>query len=222
MSIERKISDLKALLPEGVQLVAVSKTYPASVVKEAYDAGQRVFGENRPQEMTLKYNELPKDIQWHMIGHLQTNKVKQIAPYVSLVHSADSDRLLRTIHTEALKNNRIIDVLLEIFIAREASKSGWTERELLEYLDSGEYCGLTGVRFRGVMGIATNTEDETEIRSEFSRLHDLYARLKTDYFDENFDTLSMGMSGDYRIAVECGSTMVRIGSAIFGARNYNK
>ena len=189
-------------------------------IMEAYEAGQRVFGENRPQELAAKQAELPGDIEWHLIGGLQTNKVKLVAPFVSMIHSAESARLLRFIDKEARRNGRVIDVLLEVRIAREESKHGWDEGELERYLRSGEYRSLEGVRFRGLMGVATNTDEKEIVRAEFTRLRDLFVRWKGEFFDERFDTLSMGMSADYPLAVECGSTMVRIGSAIFGARRY--
>ena len=220
MSIAGKILSLKAELPDGVELVAVSKTCPTADIMEAYGAGQRVFGESRVQEMTAKYEELPRDIQWQMIGHLQTNKVKYIAPFVSLIQSVDSEKLLDVINGEALKNKRIIDVLLEVYIAHEYTKYGWDEYELIDYMLSGRYQELRGIRFRGLMGIATNTEDMDQVREEFLHLHRLYDRLKCDFFDDGFDTLSMGMTGDYKLAIECGSNMVRIGSYIFGERNY--
>ncbi len=220
MSIPDKISALKSQLPAGVELVAVSKTYPASDIMVAYNAGQRVFGESRPQELTAKYNELPKDIEWHMIGHLQTNKVKYIAPFVSLIHSVDSEKLLNVINAEALKNSRVIDVLLEIYIAREDTKHGWDETELVEYLKQGKYKEIKGVRIRGVMGIATYTDNMSQVKNEFMHLKELYEQLRHDFFGNNFDIISMGMSGDYEFAVECGSNMVRIGSYIFGQRQY--
>ena len=218
MSIASKIAELRAVLPSSVELIAVSKTYPPSAVMEAYEAGQRVFGENRPQELVEKYRQLPGDIRWHLIGGLQTNKVKYVAPFVTMIHSGESARLLEVIHKEALKNDRVIDVLLEVHIAREASKHGWREDELLAYLATGAYRELTGVRFRGVMGVATFTDDMECVRAEFTRLNALFARLRSEFFDDRFDTLSMGMTADYLVAVECGSTMVRIGSYIFGAR----
>lgn len=218
MSISSKIKELRASIPAGITLVAVSKTYPAKAVMEAYDAGQGVFGESRPQELVEKYGQLPKDIQWHMIGHLQTNKVKYIAPFVSLIHSVDNARLIDTVNKEALKNGRIIDVLLEIRIASEDTKHGWDERELFEYLAGGSYRELGGIRFRGVMGIATYTDDEAQIRREFLHLKDIFDKLKSVYFGDSFDIVSMGMSGDYPIAIECGSTMIRVGSYIFGER----
>lgn len=221
MSIAEKITELKAALPQNVELIAVSKTYPPSAVLEAYEAGQRAFGENRPQELVEKYQALPKDIRWHQIGGLQSNKVKHIAPFVAMIHSVESAKLLDVIQKEAIKNDRTIDVLLQIHIARETSKHGWSEKDLADYLQTGAYRNLTAVRFRGLMGVATNTGDQDVIRAEFTRLHGLYARLGAAYFDRNFDTLSMGMTSDYPTAVACGSTMVRIGSYIFGARNYD-
>lgn len=220
MAIKDKLAELKASLPAGVRLVAVSKTYPAEVVREAYDAGQRLFGENRPQEMDAKRQQLPADIEWHMIGHLQTNKVKLIAPYVSMIHSVDSAKLLGVINEQALKNNRVIDILFEVYVAREESKHGWNEGELIAYLRGGEFRGMQGVRVRGLMGVATFTDDEQVVRDEFMRLNGLFGRLRHDFFGPDFDTLSMGMSGDYLPAIACGSNMVRIGSLIFGVRNY--
>ena len=220
MAIKDKLAELKASLPAGVRLVAVSKTYPAEVVREAYDAGQRLFGENRPQEMDAKRQQLPADIEWHMIGHLQTNKVKQIAPYVSMIHSVVSAKLLGVINEQALKNDRVIDILFEVHVAREESKHGWNEAELVAYLRGGEFRGMQGVRFRGLMGVATFTDDEQVVRDEFMRLNGLFGRLRHDFFGPDFDTLSMGMSGDYLPAIACGSNMVRIGSLIFGVRNY--
>lgn len=220
MAIKDKLAELKASLPAGVRLVAVSKTYPAEVVREAYDAGQRLFGENRPQEMDAKRQQLPADIEWHMIGHLQTNKVKLIAPYVSMIHSVDSAKLLGVINEQALKNNRVIDILFEVYVAREESKHGWNEAELVAYLHGGEFRGMQGVRVRGLMGVATFTDDEQVVRDEFMRLNGLFGRLRHDFFGPDFDTLSMGMSGDYLPAIACGSNMVRIGSLIFGVRNY--
>lgn len=221
MSIKERILSLKAALPEGVTLVAVSKTYPAETVMEAYRAGQRVFGENRVQELVAKQEALPGDIQWHLIGHLQTNKVKYIAPFVSLIHSVDSAKLLDVIHEQALRNGRVIDVLMEVHVAREKSKHGWAEEDLFAYMASGDWKTLSGVRLRGIMGVATFTEDETLVRSEFEHLHTIFTRLKQEHdFGPEFDTLSMGMSGDYPLAIKCGSNMVRIGSLIFGARQY--
>lgn len=221
MAIADKLKEIQSSLPAHVRLVAVSKTYPAEVVREAYDAGQRLFGENRPQEMDAKCHQLPTDIEWHMIGHLQTNKVKLIIPYVSMIHSVDSAKLLGVINEQALKHNRVVDLLFEVHIAQEESKHGWNAEELIDYLRIGEYRTLSGVCYRGLMGVATNTDDEQVVKAEFTGLHDLMQRLKPEFFDDRFDTLSMGMSGDYRLAIACGSNMVRIGSAIFGARQYN-
>ncbi|MFY8021744.1 MAG: YggS family pyridoxal phosphate-dependent enzyme [Bacteroidia bacterium] len=203
-----------------VKLIAVSKTKPESLIMEAYEAGQRVFGENKVQEMLGKYENLPKDIEWHLIGHLQTNKVKYIAPFVSLIHSVDSYKLLEMINKEAQKNNRIIQVLLQIYIAKEESKFGLSEEEAIELLEMKERNGLNAVQIIGLMGMATLTENKEIIKSEFLNLKAFYDSLKSSHFknDENFKELSMGMSGDYGIAAECGSTMIRVGSLIFGNR----
>ena len=222
MSIESEIQRLRAALPEGVSLVAVSKTHPAEAIMEAYRAGQRIFGENRPQEMKAKYDVLPKDIEWHLIGHLQTNKVKLIVPFVAMIHSVDSDRLLREIDRQAERCGRTIDVLLEVKIGLEESKEGWDSAALIAWLEEGSYRTLQHVRFRGVMGVATNTVDREEIRREFESLSRLRGELQSRFFDEGFDRLSMGMTSDWELAVAAGSNMVRIGSLIFGARDYNK
>ena len=222
MSIAENIDKIKATLPEQVQLVAVSKTKPAEVVMEAYLHGQRAFGENKVQEMVWKYGELPKDIEWHLIGHLQTNKVKYIAPFVHLIHGVDSFKLLKTIDAEVKKVNRIIPCLLQFHIAEEETKFGFSIDEALEMLGSDEFGNLKNIRISGVMGMATFTDDESRIRKEFAHLKAIFERLKMEYFTENSDfaEISMGMSGDYLIAVEEGSTMVRIGSTIFGERYY--
>ena len=220
MDIAGQIRSLKSELPSGVSLLAVSKTYPPERIMEAYEAGQRAFGENRPQELVEKYKVLPKDIAWHQIGGLQTNKVKAIAPFVAMIHSVESVKLLETIQKEALKNSRQIDILFEVHIAQEEAKHGWDENDLIDYLQTGAYRSLSAVRFRGLMGVATNTSDDEQIRAEFERLHTLFEKLRLQFFDSTFDTLSMGMSGDYRLAIACGSTMIRVGSAIFGARHY--
>jgi pyridoxal phosphate enzyme (YggS family) len=219
MNINQRLNRILAGLPEGVKLVAVSKFHPAERLQEAYDAGQRIFGENRPQEMTAKYELLPKDIEWHMIGHLQTNKVKYIAPFVSMISSVDSERLIEEIEKQAAKNNRIIDILLEVHVADEDTKSGWSQSELDDYLASGKLEKMEHIRVRGVMTIATNTDDEAVIRRDFQAIKDIYDELKPR-FGDMFDTLSIGMSDDYPIALEYGSTMVRIGTAIFGQREY--
>ena len=222
MSIAYRLSEVRRSLPEGVTLVAVSKTHPAELIREAYDAGQRVFGENRPQEMAAKYQRLPKDIEWHMIGQLQEKNVKYIAPFVRLIHSVDSLKLLMKIDREAAKCCRTIDCLLEFHIAEETTKSGLTYEQAVGIVESEEYRELKNVRIAGVMGIATYTEDAGQVRREFRQLKQMFDRLKGLYFTgkPEFKEISMGMSGDYRIAVEEGCTMVRIGSSIFGRREY--
>lgn len=217
MAIGAKIEELHASLPQGVKLVAVSKFHPVEALNEAYEAGQRIFGESRVQELTVKYDALPKDIEWQMIGHLQTNKVRQIVPFISLIQSVDSVRLAECINREAERIGRVVDILLEIHVAQEESKTGWQYDELVEYLHSEEFAALKNIRVRGVMGMATNTEEEQIIRADFEQLANHFDQLKP-LFGEEFDTLSMGMSDDYQLAIACGSTMVRIGSSIFGER----
>ncbi|MBQ7856939.1 MAG: YggS family pyridoxal phosphate-dependent enzyme [Alistipes sp.] len=217
MSVSSKIIAVKQALPAGVELVAVSKFHPAEAVREAYEAGQRIFGESRVQELTAKYEALPKDIEWHMIGHLQTNKVRSIAPFVSLIQSVDSERLLRLIDSEAARCSRVIDCLLEVHVAQEQSKSGWEPEALLDFVRSGALATMPNLRIRGIMGMATNTDDEDVVRRDFKQLLSIKEML-TPHFDSAFDTLSMGMSDDYPLAIECGSTMVRVGSKIFGER----
>ena len=219
MNIKERLNRILSTLPKGVQLVAVSKFHPAERLQEAYDAGQRIFGESRPQEMVAKYDVLPKDIEWHMIGHVQTNKVKYIAPFVTMISSVDSDRLIEEIEKQAAKNNRTIDILLEVHVAQEDTKSGWSEEELRAYLASGILNNMAHVRVRGVMTIASNTDDESVVRRDFETIRRIFNELKPR-FGEAFDTLSIGMSDDYPIALEYGSTMVRIGTAIFGQREY--
>jgi len=219
MNITERLHNIWSTLPEGVKLVAVSKFHPAERVKEAYDAGQRIFGESRPQEMASKAAVLPKDIEWHMIGHLQTNKVKMIAPFVTMISSVDSDRLIAEIEKQAAKFDRTIDILLEVHVAQEETKSGWDVEELRAYIASGALNDMSHVRVRGVMTIATNTDDEATIRRDFQAIGTIFNELKP-IFDDSFDTLSIGMSDDYPIALEYGSTMVRIGTAIFGQREY--
>lgn len=214
-----RLASVRASLPAEVTLVAVSKTHPVEALREAYEAGARIFGESRPQEMTAKYEALPRDIAWHMIGHLQTNKVRMIAPYVRLIHSVDSARLAETIQREAERCDRTIDILLEIHVAAEETKSGWALDELKAYLRSAPFASMPRVRVRGVMGIATNTDDEQIVRRDFMELRRCFELLRPN-FGADFNILSMGMSHDYRIAVECGATMVRIGSSIFGERDY--
>lgn len=221
MSVKSQLERVRVTLPEGVTLVAVSKTHPVEAIAEAYDAGQRVFGESRPQELRAKYEVLPHDIEWHMIGHLQTNKVKYIAPFVTLIHSVDSERLAEVIQAQAAKYGRTIDVLLEIHVAAEESKSGWAIDDLRAVVASGLFERLPNVRVRGVMGIATNTDDMERVSADFVQLR-IYKEELAIYFGEQFDTLSMGMSDDYPTAIAAGSTMVRIGSTIFGERDYSK
>ena len=217
MAIEQKIEELHASLPQGVTLVAVSKFHPIEALQRAYEAGQRIFGESRVQELLVKHEALPKDIEWHMIGHLQTNKVRQIVPFVSLIQSVDSTRLIECINREAERIGRVVDILLEIHVAQEESKTGWNFDELETYLQSEAIKSLKNIRVRGVMGMATNTDNETTIRADFERLA-TYKNKLASYFNDDFDTISMGMSDDYNLAIECGSTMVRIGSSIFGNR----
>lgn len=217
MSIQSNLKNIKATLPEHVTLVAVSKTKPVSDLMQAYEAGQRIFGENKIQEMTEKWEQMPKDIQWHMIGHVQSNKVKFMAPYVTLIHGVDSLKLLQEINKQALKNNRTIDCLLQIYIAEEESKFGLDENELNELLTSPEFKELKNIRILGLMGMATFTEDQNQIKKEFTHLKSIFDSIqKLQIVD--LKTISMGMSGDYQLAIECGSTMVRIGSSIFGGR----
>lgn len=227
MSISQNLNNIKSSLPEHVTLVAVSKTKPNADILEAYEAGQRVFGENYVQELVEKQEQLPNDIQWHFIGHLQSRKAKLIAPFVSLIHGVDSLKLLQEINKQAQKNNRVIDCLLQVHIADEETKFGLDEKELEEILkqllDSARSDNnvFKNVRVVGLMGMATFTEDQNQIKKEFEylkSLFDKYSKLNTDNWQLN--TLSMGMSGDYELAISCGSTMVRIGSSIFGTRNY--
>lgn len=218
LEIACNLSRIRASLPEGVTLVAVSKTHPVEAIREAYDAGHRIFGESRPQELCAKYEVLPKQIEWHMIGHLQTNKVKYIAPFVRMIQSVDSARLVETIQREAARCGRTIDILLEIHVAQEETKSGWDIGELKRYVETAAFATMSNVRVRGVMGIATNTDDETVVRRDFEELRRCFELLQP-YFGAHFDTVSMGMSHDYLLAVECGSTMVRVGSSIFGERS---
>ena len=220
MSVQTNLTAIRNSLPATVTLVAVSKTHPVEAIQAAYEAGQRIFGENRPQEMAAKQSVLPSDIRWHMIGHLQTNKVRLIAPFVDMIHSVDSERLWQTIDREAARIGRTIDILLELHIAREESKHGWNGEELTAWLDTETYREFTHTRVRGLMGMASYVDDRDQISEEFRGLKALFDHLRQTRFGSEFDTLSMGMSGDYRIAVECGSTMVRIGSSIFGSRSY--
>ncbi|NHM06958.1 YggS family pyridoxal phosphate-dependent enzyme [Flavobacterium sp. CYK-4] len=219
MSIAKNLIQIKESLPTAVTLVAVSKTKPIADLMQAYQAGQRVFGENKIQEMTEKYEQMPKDIQWHMIGHVQTNKVKFMAPYVSLVHGVDSLKLLEEINKQALKNNRVIDCLLQVHIAEEETKFGLNEEELDELLNSATFMNLKNIKITGLMGMATFTDNPMQIRKEFQHLKSIFDKhQKPATHNPQLTTLSMGMSGDYQIAIECGSNMVRIGSSIFGHR----
>lgn len=218
MSIQENLKTIEATIPAHVTLVAVSKTKPVEDLQEAYAAGMRDFGENKIQEMCDKYEVLPKDIRWHMIGHVQTNKVKYMAPFVHLIHGVDSLKLLKEIHKQAEKNNRVIDVLLQQFIADEETKFGLDEEEIQQIMQE-EIQHLTNIRVVGLMGMATFTEDQTQVRNEFKVL-----KINFDFLKQNFKDihiLSMGMSGDYQMAIEEGSTMVRVGSSIFGHRNYS-
>lgn len=219
MSVSSKISEIRATLPVGVELVAVSKFHSVEAIMEAYSVGQRIFGESRVQELMAKYNALPKDIEWQMIGHLQTNKVRAIAPFISLIQSVDSQRLLECINREAERCERVVDCLIEVHATDEESKSGWDIEDLRAYIATGAVAELKNIRIRGVMGMATFTEDEAVVRADFERIASIKRELQP-LFGENFNILSMGMSDDYPLAIECGSTMVRVGSSIFGERNY--
>ena len=222
--ISEQIKSIQASLPEGVRLIAVSKFHPNEAILEAYEAGQRLFGENHVQELTAKHESLPNDIEWHFIGHLQTNKVKYIAPFVSLIHGIDTPKLLRVVDKEGAKVGRVIPCLLQIHIATEETKFGFSREECLEMLSSGILSELQHVQICGLMGMATNTDDEEQIRKEFHTLHSLFEELKASYFKDvpSFKELSMGMSDDYPIAIEEGSTLIRVGTKIFGERDYSK
>ena len=223
MSIKNNLLEIKSQLPENVTLVAVSKTKPIADLMEAYNAGQRIFGENKIQEMTEKWETMPKDIEWHMIGHVQTNKVKFMAAYVNLIHGVDSLKLLEEINKQAKKHNRIIDCLLQIHIAEEETKFGLNEKELNDLMLSNEFKLLQNIKIVGLMGMATFTENQNQIKKEFLHLKSIFDALISNIdlqfqFTAPVRTLSMGMSGDYKLAIDCGSTMVRIGSSIFGSR----
>lgn len=222
MNLSEKINKIQKTLPAGVRLVAVSKYHPASLIQEAYDAGQRIFGESHVQELVAKHDALPKDIEWHFIGHLQTNKVKYIAPFVSLIHAVDSERLLIEIDKQAKRCGRTIPVLLQVHVAKETTKFGFTPDELLNFMENGDWRQYTNIRFSGIMCMATNTDDEALIASEFDQAKTLFHRIKEKYFSDSdtFNECSWGMSGDYPIAIEHGSTLIRIGSMIFGERTY--
>nr|MBK9653397.1 YggS family pyridoxal phosphate-dependent enzyme [Bacteroidota bacterium] len=216
-------SILEELKPYNATLVAVSKTKPNRDIEKVYACGQRIFGENYVQELVLKHEQLPTDIEWHFIGHLQSNKVKYIAPFVSMIHSVDSENLLETINAQAAKNNRIIDCLLQVYIATEETKFGVDDSELQKIVESYLAHNYSHIRLRGLMGMATNTDDMNIVQNEYKRLKSIFDTIALLIEKEkHFDTLSMGMTGDYKIALECGSNMIRIGSKIFGERNYNK
>ena len=218
--IKENLNNVRTTIPENVTLIAVSKTKPVSDLQEAYDAGQRIFGENKALEMRDKHQELPKDIKWHFIGHLQTNKIKYIVPFVTLIHSIDSASLLEAVNKEAVKNNRVIDCLLQFHIAQEETKFGLDMEEAKTMIESENFKKLNNVRIVGVMGMATFTDDVNQVRNEFKTLKNIFDTLKENYFkDDSFKEISMGMSDDYPIAIEEGATMVRVGSKIFGARN---
>lgn len=219
MSIAEDLLSIKNSIPKHITLVAVSKTKPIPDLMEAYDAGQRIFGENKIQEMTDKWEQMPKDIQWHMIGHVQTNKVKFMAPFVSLIHGVDSFKLLKEINKQALKNNRVIDCLLQMHIAEEETKFGLDEEELKTITASSEFKQLENIRITGLMGMATFSDQTSQIIKEFTHLKSVFDQLKQAPSENcQMSILSMGMSGDYKLGIECGSTMIRIGSSIFGAR----
>jgi PLP dependent protein len=223
MSIAQNIAAFQEKLKNtGCRLIAVSKTQTNEAILEAYAAGQRLFGENKVQELVAKQEALPADIEWHLIGHLQTNKVKYIAPFVHTIQSVDSLKLLQEIEKQGAKQNRVINCLLQIYIAEEESKFGLTAEEAKEILQSEEYKAMQHVRITGVMGIATNTYSQTQLRKEFRYLRKCFEELKKEFFQNNpdFKEISMGMSSDYQLAIEEGSTMIRVGSSIFGARNY--
>lgn len=218
--IEENLKVVQKEIPKGVTLVAVSKTKPSSDIEKLYNVGQRIFGENKVQELVDKHEVLPKDIQWHLIGHLQTNKVKHIAPFVSLIHSIDSFKLLKEVNKEGKKNDRVIDCLLQFHIAEEDSKFGLSMDEANEILASKEFVEMRNISVVGVMGMATFTDDEFQVSNEFRNLESYFNVLKSHYFkfNESFKEISMGMSGDYKLAIDEGSTMVRVGSSIFGSR----
>jgi len=222
VSIQENLIKLKSELPSHVTLVAVSKTKPISDLMEAYDAGQRIFGENKIQEMADKYEEMPKDIQWHMIGHVQRNKVKYMAKFVDLIHGVDNLKLLQEINKQALKHNRTIDCLLQIKIASEESKFGMTPDDSKTLIESEDFSNLKNIRVVGLMGMATFTDNNDQIKNEFLVLQQTFNTLKPfESFNFKPEIMSVGMSGDYKIAISCGSNMIRVGSSIFGARNYS-
>lgn len=222
INVKENIRKLQDSLPKGVGLVAVSKFHPVELLREAYDAGQRVFGESRAQELLQKVGQMPDDVKWHFIGHLQTNKVRAIVPYVAMLHSIDSEKLLRVVDSEAERAGRVVDVLLQLHVAQEETKYGMTADECVAVVESGVLAELTHVRVCGVMGMATNTDDENEIRAEFRKIKQVFDLLHEGCLHDSdcFREISMGMSDDYQIAVEEGSTLVRVGHSIFGERQY--
>lgn len=222
MSVTEQLNHIRPNIPSGVRLVAVSKTKPASDIMEAYQAGQRVFGENKAQDLIAKQPDLPEDIEWHFIGHLQTNKVKYLTPFVGMIESVDSLKLLKEISKQAAKSERVVNCLLQFHIASEQTKFGLDLEDASLILESEEYTNMKHIRLCGVMGMATFTDDKEILKGEFSMLRDLFNKLKSKYFpeDESFREISMGMSGDYLLAIAEGSTNVRVGTAIFGERNY--
>ena len=222
--IADEIKAITGTLPKGVRLIAVSKYHPAEAIMEAYQAGQRIFGENHAQEMTAKHAVLPEDIEWHFIGHLQTNKVKYIAPFVAMIHSIDSFKLLCAVNKEAAKAGRVIPCLLQIHIAKEETKFGFSMEECRQMLDEGEWRSLENINICGLMGMGTNTDDEAQVAAEFESLHRFLTELKSTWFKDanRFCELSMGMSDDYPLAISAGSTLIRIGTRIFGARDYSQ
>ncbi|MBQ1987666.1 MAG: YggS family pyridoxal phosphate-dependent enzyme [Muribaculaceae bacterium] len=220
--ISDQIKIITETLPDGVELVAVSKFHPVEALKEAYDAGQRIFGESRVQEISQKRLLMPDDVQWHFIGHLQTNKVRQLVPYVSLIHSVDSIKLLESINAESARIGKVVDVLLQLHVAQEETKFGFTCEDCVDLVDKGVLDRLPNVRVCGVMGMATNTDDMVKVREEFKSIKNVFDTLKQRYFADKpyFKEISMGMSDDFHIAMEEGSTLVRIGTTIFGSRGY--
>ena len=222
INVKENIRKLQDSLPKGVGLVAVSKFHPVELLREAYDAGQRVFGESRAQELLQKVGQMPDDVKWHFIGHLQTNKVRAIVPYVAMIHSIDSEKLLRVVDSEAERAGRVVDVLLQLHVAQEETKYGMTADECVAMVESGVLAELTHVRVCGVMGMATNTDDENEIRAEFRKIKQVFDLLHEGCLHDSdcFREISMGMRDDYQIAVEEGSTLVRVGHSIFGERQY--
>lgn len=225
MSIQQNLKNIKSQLPEHVTLVAVSKTKPVSDLMQAYNAGQRIFGENKIQEMTEKYEQMPKDVEWHMIGHVQRNKVKYMAGFVHLIHGVDNFKLLKEINKQAKKHDRIIDCLLQIKIASEDSKFGMTTEEASEIIQSKAFSELQNIQITGLMGMATFTDDMNQVKKEFTLLKTTFDKFKICHTERcrsaEFRIVSMGMSGDYKLAIACGSNMIRVGSRIFGERNYN-